>query len=284
MVFCMRFILTFLALMLAASAQPATAEPSPASDASAPAAQAAPDATTPAPPAAAAPAETPPPAHAKPGAPGEMTIETFLDRLMLAESGGHDLDVNPRSTAAGPFQFIVSTFLEVARRNFAAEVASLSPPQLLKLRFDRAFARKAAKAYTQENADRLAAAGLQPTFPRLRLAHLVGPGAAIRLLRVPPETRAAMVLGPKVIHANPFMAPLTAGTLLARAARDLEVHPETTAGIAGRAGKGNRGKKREGLNVAVRCNLQLAPCRRWLALAERRLLKAAAQKETAAGR
>jgi hypothetical protein len=279
MVFCMRFILAFLALILAASAQPATAEP-PASSATPPAAKVAPDAATPAPPAATAPAPVPLPDHAKPGGAGEMTIETFLDRLMLAESGGHDLDVNPRSTAAGPFQFIVSTFLDVARRNFASEVASLAPPQILKLRFDRTFARKAAKAYTQENADRLAAAGLQPTFPRLRLAHLVGPGAAIRLLRVPPQTPAAMVLGPAVMHANPFMAPLTAGTLLARAAHDLEVHPETTAGIAGRPGGG---KKRQGLNLAIRCNLQLAACRRWLALAERRQAKGAAAKQ-AAGR
>ena len=124
---------------------------------------------------ATAPAQ--PEAHATPGGPGEMTIDTFLDRLMLAESDGQDLIVNPRSTAAGPFQFISSTFLDVARRNFPAEVAGLSVPAILKLRFDRAFARKAARAYTQENADRLAAAGLRTSFPRLRLAHLVGPGA-----------------------------------------------------------------------------------------------------------
>jgi len=43
-----------------------------------------------------------------------LPVQTFLDRLMLAESSGQLDARNPRSTALGPFQFIESTFLEVA--------------------------------------------------------------------------------------------------------------------------------------------------------------------------
>ena len=57
----------------------------------------------------------------------ELTIDGFLDRLMMAESGGNDAARNQRSTALGPFQFIKSTFVEVARRHFAEETATLSP-------------------------------------------------------------------------------------------------------------------------------------------------------------
>ena len=74
-------------------------------------------------------------------------FETFLDRLMRAESNGRDFAANPRSTALGPFQFIKATFIEVTRRHFA-EVASFSDEQVLALRTDRAYARRAAAIYS----------------------------------------------------------------------------------------------------------------------------------------
>jgi hypothetical protein len=80
-------------------------------------------------------------------APAAMTIDTFLDRLMMAESGGQDAVRNPRSTAIGPFQFIEGTLLAVVRRHFAEETTSLSIVALLGLRQDRAFAQRAGEAY-----------------------------------------------------------------------------------------------------------------------------------------
>ena len=160
-----------------------------------------------------------------------LTLEKFLDRLMMAESGGQANARNPRSSAVGPYQFIASTWLMLTRAHFATETASLAPAQVLALRTDRGFARRAAEAYTHSNASYLAAQGLTPTFPHLRLAFLVGPGGAARILSAPSDARVAVLLGPTVIGANPFMANMTAEALIRRAARDIETDPKTTAGL-----------------------------------------------------
>jgi hypothetical protein len=92
------------------------------------------------------------------------SFETFLDRLMGAESGGRSNAKNPRSSALGTFQFIKSTFLEVARRHFPAEVAGFLEEKILALRTDREFARRAAAAFCRDNIGYLKAQGLEPTF------------------------------------------------------------------------------------------------------------------------
>ena len=205
-----------------------------------------------------------------------MTMEVFLDRLMMAESGGRDDARNARSTALGPYQFIVSTFLSVARRHFPSEVEKLSPGQILALRTNRKFARKAAEAYTRDNATSLATAGHKPTFPHLRLAFLLGPGGADRVLSAKPKTSLRALLGLRVIRANPFMARMTAADLIKRAARDISVDPGLQAGVAPRAG----GKRRKsGPRIRVRCNLGRASCRRWLALKKRRLARRSAHRK-----
>ncbi|MGH6816126.1 MAG: hypothetical protein ACREC6_10500, partial [Hyphomicrobiaceae bacterium] len=148
--------------------------------------------------AAIAVAEPAPPVAAEPvppaGAAGvEATLAIFLDRLMHAESSGRDFAANPRSTALGPFQFIKATFLEVARKHFASEIAQLTEEQILALRTNRAFARRAAEAYTRDSADYLSQNGQTPTFVNLRLAFLVGPAGALRLLRAPEQTPGSQI-------------------------------------------------------------------------------------------
>ena len=199
-----------------------------------------------------------------------MTIEAFLDRLMIAESGGQVDARNPRSSAVGPFQFIEATFVAVVRRHFAAETVALSPEKILALRTDPLFARRAADAFTRDNAGVLKEAGVEPTFPHLRLAFLLGPAGAIRVLKAPPETRVTALLGPKVAGANPFLFGMTAEGLVARAARDISQSVASTAGVAVAAGTGVAGPatgRRARPAIAVRCNLSLPSCRRWLALA-----------------
>lgn len=220
---------------------------------------------------------SPPPAAATETGDDAAGMTAFLDRLMQAESGGNDLAANRLSTALGPFQFVEATFLEVVARHFAAETAGLTPAQILMKRTDRAFARRAAEAYTRGNAGHLAAAGLKPTYAHLRLAYLVGPSAAVRVIRMPPQTPAALVLGPAAIRANPFLARYTTADLVARAARDVGVTPTATAGITPpppEPGKPGTGKSaRPARVVTPACNLAQAACRRWLALAERRVTR-----------
>ncbi len=228
-------------------------------------------------PAATAQAATEAKADAKPADPAasaekkpDPELETFLDRLMMAESSGRDFLRNPLSTAVGPFQFIEATFLEVVRRNFAAETAQLGPPQILALRTNRAFARKVAEAFTVENAGHLSRAGVTPSFAHLRLAYFVGPAAAVRVIKMPPQTPVALVLGPAAIKANPFLVRYTAADLIARAAREVSVDPAAVAGVAPRPGSA---AKKPARLIQPACNLTQASCRRWLALAERRLAK-----------
>ncbi len=204
----------------------------------------------------------------------ETAMRLFLDRLMLAESGGRDDARNPRSTALGPFQFIESTFIEVARRHFHTETSNLSPAQVLQLRTNRQFARRAAEAFTRDNAAHLAVAGLEPTFANLRLAFLVGPGGAVRVLKADPASRAATVLGAQVIKANPFMIGMTTADLARWSNRNLSAATLGTARLAADTSRiaGSR-KAASRPSIAVRCNRGLVSCRRWVALATRRVTR-----------
>jgi len=195
----------------------------------------------------------------------EAAFETFLDRLMLAESDGRDLAANPRSTALGPFQFIKGTFIEVARRHFTAEVAPLSDEQLLALRTNRDFARRAAAAYSKDNLAHLSEQGLKPTFGHLRLAFLVGPTAAVRLLQAQPETQLAEILSPPVFAANPFMSSMSAAQLIARAAQDIGEAGERLVTLRPGPRLGPAPPEKAPA-IAVYCNQKLVSCRRWIAL------------------
>jgi hypothetical protein len=151
----------------------------------------------------------------------EAAFDTFLNRLMRAESGGNDNAANPRSTALGPFQFIKTTFVETTRRHFAAEIAAMTDEQVLALRTDPAFSRRAAAAYCKDLAVALREQGLSPNYTHLRLAFLVGPAAAARVMQAESSTAVSVLLGPAVVRANPFMTGMTVAGLMARAARDL---------------------------------------------------------------
>ncbi|MFZ1105870.1 MAG: hypothetical protein WAN86_23925 [Hyphomicrobiaceae bacterium] len=120
--------------------------------------------------------------------PQAFPMEEFLDRLMMAESGGRLRRKNPRSTALGPFQFIESTFLFVVNRHFSSEVAGLTKRQILARRTDMAFSRRVARAYVHDLIAALASNGLPASPVNARIAFLVGPSAAMRLLGTPPES------------------------------------------------------------------------------------------------
>lgn len=227
----------------------------------------------------------PPPSTAdtatKPGT-DEMTMQQFLDRLMRAESGGRLTARNPRSTALGPYQFIASTWLMMANKHFPKETKDLRVEQILALRTDPDLARRAAELYTLENAAYLVAQGHSATYPNLRLAFLVGAGAASRILLAEPEMPVNQLLSANVIVANPFMARMTAADLIARCARDLSATPAMTAGVtpndamvAAAKAAGASAASSARVRVKAPCDLTLPSCRRWLALAERRQAKAA---------
>ena len=140
---------------------------------------------------------------------------------MAAESGGRSDARNPRSTALGPFQFIESTFLEVTRRHFSTEIAGLTDKQTLQLRTEPAFARRAAEVFCRENIKYLKERGLEPTFAHLRLAFLLGPADAARIMQAKAHAPLSQVLSAPVVSANPFMRRMSVADLIAKSARDV---------------------------------------------------------------
>lgn len=223
-------------------------------------------------------------------------FETFLDRLMRAESNGRAFAANPRSTALGPFQFIKSTFIELTRRHFP-EVAPLTDEQLLALRTDHAIARRAAAIYSMESLAYLTEKGFRPTFGDLRLAYLLGPYAAARVLQAPPQTPAGDILGAQVVKANPFMRGMSASQLIARSARDVGEHRTSVAAVNDDATEPRvrplavqpapraQPRPEPRTEVAAGCNRKLATCRRWIAMQankQRVLRQMAAQRASKA--
>jgi hypothetical protein len=204
----------------------------------------------------------------EPVASAELTLDDFLDRLMVAESGGDDQARNLRSTALGAYQFIAPTFLRVVRQHLADETAKLSPSGILQLRTDREFARRAAAAYTKDNAYHLASRGLPTSFVNLRLAYLVGPSGAVKVLRADPNMQVNSVLSASALKANPFMARMTVADLIAKCARDLSVDAQTLGGLSVEA---EAKTKTPTPQIAVKCSLARPSCHRWLSLAKRRL-------------
>ena len=149
------------------------------------------------------------------------TFQAFLDHLMGAESGGRRLAANLRSSAVGPFEFIKETFLATMRHHFPEEVAGRNDKEVLALRTNPALARRAAEAFSKDNAGYLQARGINPTFADLRLAFLLGPADAVRVLQRPAQTPVSEILSRAVIRANPFMQSMTAAGLIEKCARDL---------------------------------------------------------------
>lgn len=199
-----------------------------------------------------------------------LPIQTFLDRLMMAESDGRLDAKNPRSTALGPFQFIESTFLEVARRHLLEEIAGLTEAEILAKRMDPDFSRRAALAYTEDNAAHLGGQGLDVTSVNLRLAFLLGPMGATRLLQADGDTPVSAILSSEVLAANPFMASMTAADLLRKAALDLSGDGRIT-GL-------RRGRSRPAF--VIPCKIGLASCRKWVALRKAKLARSAQRQAT----
>jgi len=188
-------------------------------------------------------------------------FDFFLDRLMAAESGGRNDAKNPRSTALGPFQFLRSTFLDVTRRHFQAEIVGLTEEEIAALRTEPALSRRVAAVYCKEIVRYLKDKGLAPTFAYLRLAYLLGPADAVRIIQAQAETPVVALLSGEVIAANPFMRDMSVAELIAKSKRDLardandpHRHHEKSFPLQSQVAR-------------APCNLRLASCRKYMALA-----------------
>ena len=213
------------------------------------------------------------PAAAEDDKPAEPTESEalFLERLMMAESGGKLDAKNPKSSALGPFQFIESTFYDLVTRHFPELLEEKTYAQIQQMRMHLETARNAALAYTRENAAYLNDRGITPEPAHLRLAFLLGPGGAETVISAKPETPVSDLLSRSVLAANPFLGRMSAEQLIERAKREaagLGPLPVIASAKAATAQP----------KIKVRCNLERASCRKWFALAKQRLARKAAAK------
>jgi hypothetical protein len=118
---------------------------------------------------------------------------------------------------------------------------------------------------------------VNPTFGHLRLAFLVGPSAAVRLLQAMPTKPVGDILGNAVIVANPFMKGMSAADLIARADRDVGSDHAGQLATRSRARPAARSRPEPAAGVVATCNPGLASCRYWTAL---RLAKLNAGQKT----
>ncbi|MEO1205763.1 MAG: hypothetical protein AAFV45_05470 [Pseudomonadota bacterium] len=216
------------------------------------------------------PAPSKPPKSEQP-----VTMDQFLDRLMMAESGGRATAKNPRSTALGPFQFIKSTWIDVMKRHFPDIARKHDRTALLALRTDPKVARMAAGAYTRDLAGALQRADLKDSFVNLRLAYLLGPTAVTRVLQAKDTQPVSRLISPAALRANPFLRRLNVAGLKARAQRDLSLANDAALNL--KLPPDSR-KKRSGPRIRVRCNLARPSCKRWLALQKRKAAAKARRK------
>ena len=140
-------------------------------------------------------------------------------------------------------------------------VAGKTDAEILALRTDPKVARDAALVYTRENASALTAKGVAITAGKLRLAFFAGAGGALKVLEAEPDELVSDLLSSAAIQANPFLKDMTASQLLARAERE----------ASGVVAVGLPRSPAAQPQIAVQCNLKLASCRHWLALAKNRL-------------
>jgi hypothetical protein len=130
-------------------------------------------------------------------------VGRYVDQVVKVESGGNPSAKNPLSSATGLGQFIESTWLQMFKQEFPDRAASMSRETILALRTDAEISRTLIEAYARDNANLLRQAGVSVNEAALHLAHFLGPGGAIDVLKAAPGTPVSSVLGADAINANP---------------------------------------------------------------------------------
>lgn len=151
---------------------------------------------------------------------GDMAA--YVNRVIGVESGGDPNAKARTSSATGLGQFIESTWLEFFREMHPEAYREQSRGEILSLRRDPKLSRQAVEWYTRKNAGKLQAAGLETNFRNLYLAHFLGPGDAIKVLKADPAAPVSDHVNASSIAANKsILSGKTVGQVLAWAGRKM---------------------------------------------------------------
>lgn len=157
--------------------------------------------------------------------PVSAPASSVTPRILSAEGTGQ----NPRSSAAGPGQFIDSTWVDMVNKYRPDLAYGKSRDQIVSMKTDPQFAgvaKSLTNAYAAENSEALTNNGNPATPGNVYLAHFAGPNGANAVLKADPNTPVSQVLGQKVVDANPFLANMTTGQLQQWAANRVGDRPE----------------------------------------------------------
>jgi len=130
--------------------------------------------------------------------------ESYYNSIRSAESGGNDTAKNPTSSAYGRYQFLGSTWNQVAAAHPELGLTANG-------RSDPGQQEKAIRAFTQDNANSLQSSGVPITGGSLYAAHFLGAGGAKQVYRNPDNAAMSDVVGPGVISANGFLRGMSVG-------------------------------------------------------------------------
>jgi hypothetical protein len=160
-------------------------------------------------------------------------IDTVVERIIGAESGGDPNAKNKRSSATGLGQFLDETWLDMIRAHRPDLAKGRSQAEILELRRDAKVAREITARFTERNAEMLRKRGLPVTPGTLYLAHFAGGAGAVAILSAMEHADAALVMATadatgrtkreKIIKANPFLERFTVADLRNWADRKMQV-------------------------------------------------------------
>jgi hypothetical protein len=160
-------------------------------------------------------------------------IDTVVERIIGAESGGDPNAKNKRSSATGLGQFLDETWLDMIRVHRPDLAKGRSQAEILELRRDAKVAREITARFTERNAEMLRKRGLPVTPGTLYLAHFAGGAGAVAILSAMENADAALVMATadatgrtkreKIIKANPFLERFTVADLRNWADRKMQV-------------------------------------------------------------
>jgi hypothetical protein len=149
---------------------------------------------------------------------------TVLDKIIQVESGGKNVGTKG-SSAFGVAQMTRGTFEGLAKA--ASPTSALYGKTFEDMKADVGLQKEALSVLTTQNQNQLAAAGVNTDDAATYLAHFLGAGGAIRVLKAADSTPIDQVVNGQSIYSNPgvFNNISTAGDLKAWAARKMQVQP-----------------------------------------------------------
>jgi len=131
------------------------------------------------------------------------TLNNFLDRTAIIESGGDPLAKNKQSSASGLYQFTKGTWLDTVAKTRPDLLQGRTEQEVLDLRFNPVLSTEMARNLAVDNARVLRDNGIPVTEQNLYTSHFLGVDAAVRALKAAPDTPISEVVGEKAVRYNP---------------------------------------------------------------------------------